>query len=186
MKMTKKKRNVIDLVTAGLCVAIGIVLPVATHSIPNAGSVLLPMHIPVLLCGLLCGPVYGAVCGILAPLLSSLITSMPPAAVLPSMICELAVYGLIAGVLIRVIRTKSAVLNVYCSLIGAMLLGRAVYGAVNALIFRAGEYSMEIWLTASFVTALPGIAIQLVLLPLVVLALRKAGLAGEWEKAYGK
>ena len=93
------------------------------------------------------------------------------------MICELAVYGFAAGLLILVIRTGSQIANVYLSLIGAMLIGRVVYGAVNALIFRAGEYSLEMWFTASFVTALPGIIIQLVLLPVVVLALRKAKLA---------
>lgn len=175
--MTKTKKYIWEMVIAALCVALGIVLPIAFHSIPNAGSVLLPMHIPVLLCGLLCGPVYGLACGILTPLLSSLITSMPPASMLPSMICELAVYGFVAGLLIILVRTGSQVANVYISLVGAMLIGRVVYGTVNALIFRAGEYSMQMWLTASFVTALPGIIIQLVLLPLVVLALRKAKLA---------
>ncbi len=175
--MSKTRKYVWEMVIAALCVALGIVLPVAVHGIPNAGSAILPMHLPVLLCGLLCGPAYGLACGILTPLLSSLITSMPPAAVLPSMICELAVYGFAAGLLILVIRTGSQIANVYLSLIGAMLIGRVVYGAVNALIFRAGEYSLEMWLTASFVTALPGIIIQLVLLPVVVLALRKAKLA---------
>ncbi len=175
--MSKTKKYIWEMVIAALCVALGVVLPVAVHSIPNAGSILLPMHIPVLLCGLLCGPAYGLACGIVTPLLSSLITGMPPAAVLPSMICELAVYGFAAGLLIILVRTKSQAANVYISLVGAMLIGRVVYGVVNALIFQAGEYSMSIWLTASFVTALPGIIIQLVLLPLVVLALRKAKLA---------
>jgi len=175
--MTKTKKYIWEMVIAALCVALGVVLPVAFHGIPNAGSVLLPMHLPVLLCGLLCGPAYGLACGILTPLLSSLITGMPPAAVLPSMICELAVYGFIAGLLIILVHTGSQIANVYISLVGAMLIGRVIYGVVNALIFQAGKYSMQTWLTASFVTALPGIIIQLVLLPLVVLALRKAKLA---------
>lgn len=175
--MTKTKKYIWEMVISALCVALGIVLPITMHSIPNAGSVMLPMHIPVLLCGLLCGPAYGLACGILTPLLSSLITSMPGPAYLPSMICELAVYGFIAGLLIVLVRTGSQIANVYISLVGAMLLGRVVYGIVNALIFRAGAYSMELWLTASFVTALPGIIIQLVVLPLIVLALRKAKLA---------
>ena len=164
------------LVMTALCVALGVVLPVTLHAIPNAGSILLPMHIPVLLCGLVCGPVYGLACGILAPLLSSLITSMPPMAMLPSMICELAVYGLVAGILIRVIKTRYNIANLYLSLLGAMLIGRVVSGALNSLIFRAGEYSLQLWLTGAFVTALPGIAIQLVLLPVLVLALQKARL----------
>lgn len=164
------------LVMTALCVALGVVLPVTLHAIPNAGSILLPMHIPVLLCGLVCGPVYGLACGILAPLLSSLITSMPPMAMLPSMICELAVYGLVADILIRVIKTRYNIANLYLSLLGAMLIGRVIYGALNSLIFRAGEYSLQLWLTGAFVTALPGIAIQLVLLPVLVLALQKARL----------
>ena len=164
------------LVMTALCVTLGVVLPVTLHAIPNAGSILLPMHIPVLLCGLVCGPVYGLACGILAPLLSSLITSMPPMAMLPSMICELAVYGLVAGILIRVIKTRYNIANLYLSLLGAMLIGRVIYGALNSLIFRAGEYSLQLWLTGAFVTALPGIAIQLVLLPVLVLALQKARL----------
>ena len=175
--MTKTKKYIWELVISALCVALGIVLPMTMHSIPNAGSVLLPMHIPVLLCGLLCGPAYGLACGILTPLLSCVLTSMPSWGYLPSMLCELAVYGFIAGLLIVLVRTGSQIANVYISLVGAMLLGRVVYGVVNALIFRAGAYSMEMWLTASFVTALPGIIIQLVVLPLVVLALRKAKLA---------
>ena len=172
--MRKSTTNVRHLVMAALCAALGVVLPVTLHSIPNAGSILLPMHIPVLLCGLVCGPVYGLGCGILTPLLSSLITGMPPAAVLPSMLCELAVYGLAAGLLSKVIRTGKRVLDLYVQLIGAMLLGRVVYGVMNALVFSAGNYSFSAFVTAAFVTALPGIVIQLVLLPAVVLLLEKA------------
>lgn len=172
MKQTK------NLVLAGLCVALGIVLPVAFHAIPNAGSVLLPMHIPVLLCGLICGPVYGLICGVLTPALSSLITGMPPAAYLPSMLCELAVYGLLAGLFIRFVKTKNRTANIYIALVLAMIGGRIIYGIVNALIFQAGSYSMQMWLAGAFVTALPGIVIQLVILPIIVIALRKARVIG--------
>lgn len=170
MKQTK------NLILAGLCVALGVALPIAFHSIPNAGSIFLPMHIPVLLCGLICGPVYGLICGILTPLLSSLITGMPPMAYLPSMLCELAVYGLLAGVLTKLVHTKSKTLNIYFSLLGAMICGRVVFGILNSLIFKAGEYSMQLWLTGAFVTALPGILIQLIVIPLVILTLQRAKL----------
>ena len=170
--MMKTKR----LILAGLFTALGVVLPVLFHSIPNAGNILLPMHLPVLLCGLVCGWYYGAACGILTPLLSSLITSMPPMAILPSMICELAVYGLLAGLIFLVVKTGKLAVDLYLSLIGAMLAGRIVYGLLNALIFQAGSYSLSIWLTASFVTALPGIIIQLVLIPAIVLVLHRARL----------
>lgn len=162
------------LVMAALCTALGVVLPTLTHSIPNAGSVLLPMHIPVLLCGLACGWPYGLACGLMAPTLSSLITGMPGPAYLPAMVCELAAYGLISGLSARFIHTGRRTRDIYLQLVSAMLIGRMVYGAVNALIFRAGAYSMEIFLTAAFVTALPGILIQLVVLPALILALEKA------------
>ena len=167
--MTKSKFNTKQLVLAALCVALGVVLPVAFHSIPNAGSVLLPMHIPVLLSG------------ILTPLLSSMITGMPPMAYLPSMLCELAAYGLAAGVLRRFVRTGKRPLDLYIQLVSAMLIGRLVYGVMNALIFSAGNYSFAVFVSGAFVTALPGIVIQLVLLPAVVLLLEKARLV---EKPY--
>jgi hypothetical protein len=96
---------------------------------------------------------------------------------LPSMLCELAAYGMLSGILIRVIRTKWNLLNLYTALIGAMICGRIINGVLNALIFNAGKYSMEMWLTASFLQAIPGIVIQLALIPLLVLALQKARLA---------
>lgn len=164
------------LVLAALLLALGVVLPTATHTIPNAGSVLLPMHIPVLLCGLSCGWPYGLLCGLLAPTLSNLITGMPPAAVLPSMICELAAYGLISGLASKFVRTGRRIVDLYVQLIAAMFIGRIVYGVMNALVFRAGTYSMEVFLAAAFVTALPGIVIQLALLPTLILALEKARL----------
>jgi len=167
------------LTMTAVCIALGVVLPRAFHAIPNAGSVMLPMHIPVLLCGLICSWQYGLACGILTPVLSHLITGMPPTAYLPPMIVELAVYGLLAGILVHVIKTKNFLLNTYASLLIAMIGGRICYGIVNALIFRAGKYSMQIWLTSGFVTALPGIVIQLIVIPALCLALKKAKLIGE-------
>ena len=173
--MTNTKR----LILAGLCIALGIVLPVAFHSVANAGSIFLPMHIPVLLCGLICGWPYGLACGVLAPLLSSLITGMPPMAFLPSMLCELAVYGFVSGLLMRYVKTGKLLADLYVSLVGAMLLGRLVLGLLNAVIFRAGEYSIAIWTTSAFVTALPGIIIQLAIIPVLVFSLKKAKLIAE-------
>ena len=173
--MTNTKR----LILAGLCVALGIVLPVAFHSVANAGSIFLPMHIPVLLCGLICGWPYGLACGVLAPLLSSLITGMPPMAFLPSMLCELAVYGFVSGLLMRFVKTGKLLADLYISLVGAMLLGRLVLGLLNAVLFRAGEYSVALWTTSAFVTALPGIVIQLAVIPVLVFALKKSNLITE-------
>jgi len=163
-----------SLVFAALCVAIGIVLPQFFHSVPNAGSVFLPMHIPVLLCGFLCAWPYALLCGIVTPVLSHFITGMPPTAVLPAMVCELAVYGLVSALLFRFVRPKNLVVRTYIALVGAMLAGRLVAGILKALIFNVGKYSLNAWVTSSFVTALPGIVILLVLIPAIVVALARA------------
>ena len=164
------------MVVAALFVALGIVLPFVFHSVPNAGRVFLPMHIPILMCGLVCGIPYGLICGIITPLLSCLLTGMPPVAMLPSMLCELAAYGISSSLFMRYLSMKSAYAKLYVSLIGAMLFGRVLYGVLNSLIFSAGNYSLQLWLASAFVTAIPGIAIQVVLIPAVVFALQKANL----------
>jgi len=168
--------NIIKTAYSAVFIALGIVLPFAFHAIPNAGSILLPMHIPVLLCGLICGAPYGLACGILTPLISSALTGMPNAAVLPAMICELAAYGLASGLLIRFIKTKSFYSNIYISLIGAMLFGRIFYGLINAIIFKAGQYSIGIWASAAFITAIPGAIIQIIIIPIIIISLKQANL----------
>ena len=139
-----KQNQVRNLVMAALCVALGVALPQAFHAIPNAGSVLLPMHIPVLLCGLTCGWPYGLACGILAPLTSSLITGMPGPAYLPAMVCELAAYGLISGLTARFVRTGKRPADLYIQLISAMLLGRAPAGAGPAAGFVINPFGANI------------------------------------------
>ncbi len=170
-KMSYVKRSI----TTAVCIALCVVLPMAFHSIPNAGTVLSPMHIPVLLCGLICGWPFGLLCGLGGPLLSTLLTGMPPVAYLPGMLIELAVYGLAAGIVMRIVHTGKIYADLYVSLILAMLLGRIVAGIVQALIFSGGGYSMVAWTASYFVTALPGIILQLALIPTVVFALEKAG-----------
>ncbi len=167
--------NVKKLVFSALCAALCVVLPMLFHVIPNAGSIFLPMHIPVLLCGMLCGWPYGLSCGLLGPLLSSLLTKMPPMAVLPSMMLECAVYGAVSGLLMQLLRSRRLVVRLYASLIPAMLAGRIVSGIAKALIFDTGM-TFSAWITASFITALPGILTQLVLLPLLLFALMRAHL----------
>ena len=171
-KMPEVKKTILT----ALCVALSIVLPLAFHSIPNAGSIFLPMHIPVLLCGLVCGPAHGLICGAAGPLLSGLFTGMPPAPLLPGMTVELAVYGLLTGFFMRVVRTRKLYADLYVSLVPSMLAGRVISGVAKAWLFAPGAYSMAAWAAASFVTALPGLVIQLLLLPAVVLALESAGL----------
>ena len=140
-QMSQVKRAMITAV----CIALCVVLPMAFHSIQNAGAIFCPMHIPVLLCGLLVGWPYGLLCGLAGPLLSSLLTGMPAMGYLPCMMVELGAYGLLCGLF-------------------------------RALIFSPGSYSLAAWATGYFVTCLPGLVIQLVLVPSIVFALMKARL----------
>ncbi len=162
-----------NLVLTALFIAVGLVLPSVFHMFGGAGPVFLPMHIPVLLCGFVCGWKYGLTCGIITPFLSSILTGMPP--IFPvgaGMICELAAYGLLCGLLYRNLKQ-----NVFVSLIGAMVGGRIVSGVANMIFMGiAGKpYGLSIFLTGAFVKAIPGIIIQIVLIPLLIVALEKAG-----------
>lgn len=167
MNKTKK------LTITAMCLALGVILPQAFHMIPNAGNIFLPMHIPVLICGFICGPFYGLTVGIITPCLSHIIFSMPPAMMLGQMIVELGVYGLCTGLLNQIITINNELLKYYLVLIISMVVGRITYGICNALLFKAGNYSLSIWLSAAFIKGLPGIIIQLVLIPTIVKTIKK-------------
>ncbi len=171
-EMTGIKKTVVT----ALMTALAVVLPMAFHSIPNGGSIFCPMHLPVLLCGLACGPFYGAAAGILGPVFSSLLTGMPGPAYLPTMVVELFAYGLFAGLFMKLFRTGHLYADLYISLFLSMLIGKIAAGAARALIFARGHYTFASWFTGYFVTALPGLALQLILIPSIVFALEKAGL----------
>ena len=171
MKLSETKKSILTAV----CIALCVVLPQAFHAIPEAGQVYLPMHIPVLLCGLICGAPYGLLCGLAGPALSTLFTQMPPVTMLPSMMVECAVYGLAAGFMM-LIKTKHLYVDLYLSLVTAMIAGRVISGIAKALIFMPGQISMTAWVAGSFVKSLPGIIIQLALIPTIVFALEKASL----------
>lgn len=180
--MTTKMTHLTKIVTTAVCIALCVVLPLALHLIPGAGSLnlgtlLSPMHLPVLLCGLVCGWQYGLVCGIIGPLLSSLLTSMPGWGYLPNMMIELALYGLISGIMIGLVRTGKQTADLYISLVTAMLAGRILTGIARALtlgIFM--PVTLKSWATGYFVSSLPGIILQLILLPVLYMALQRAKL----------
>ena len=169
--------NLKKMIYAALCLALCIVLPFLTVNNPMLGNVFCLMHIPVLLCGFICGPWWGLAVGAIAPLLRSVTIGMPP--MFPTAVAmafELAVYGLVSGLLYRALKKKPW--SVFVALIVAMLAGRLVSGAVQFAfmgLFHT-QYSMQTFLTASFVTPWPGILIQIVLIPAIVFALDKAGL----------
>ena len=171
MKMSYAKK----IVFTAVCIALCVVLPMAFHSIQNAGTVFLPMHIPVLLCGLMCGWPFGFISGLLGPVLSSLLTSMPPAAMLPSMMLECSMYGCVTGLMMSIVHTKKPMADLYISMITAMVVGRVLAGLAKSLIFSPGTAPFA-WVTTSLVAGIPGIVIQLILIPLVVFSLTKAKL----------
>lgn len=168
------KSTAYRLVLAALFLAIGMVLPFLTGQIPEIGSALLPMHIPVLLCGFVLGWKYGLAVGAVLPILRSLCFGMPPmypAAV--SMMFELAAYGALCGLLYQLLPKKTV--NIYLSLVGAMLGGRVVWGIVRWVMMAGGtEFGWQAFVAGAFIQAVPGIIVQIVLLPLLVLALQKS------------
>ena len=174
-KMSNVKKSIITAV----CIALCYVIPLMFHGIQNAGNIFCPMHIPVFICGLICGWQYGLLCGIAGPALSSALSGMPPAAILPSMMVELAAYGTAAGLMMKLVRTKSTYADLYISLIVAIVCGRVLAGLAKALIFARGSYSMSAWIAGSVVTSWPGTIIQLVFIPTIVFALMKSHLIPE-------
>ena len=163
------------LVYSAMCLALCLVLPFLTGQIPEIGSMLLPMHIPVLLCGFLCGAGWGAAVGFTAPLLRHLLFGMPPMPGCISMAFELATYGLVVGLLHK--KMGKSMKGVYVSLICAMVAGRLVWGAAQMAIMglNGGSFPFSAFVAGAFTSAIPGIVLQLVLIPVLVRALDKAG-----------
>ena len=165
------------LVLSALFVAIGIVLPFFTGQIQQIGNLLLPMHLPVFLCGLICGWQYGAVVGVILPLLRSFLFQMPP--LYPNAIAmavELAVYGLIAGLIYHMLKRQN-VLSVYISMLPAMLLGRAAWGVAQIVLIglQQNAFTWQMFFAGAFLNAVPGIVLQLVLIPAIMSALHLTG-----------
>lgn len=177
MKNQRMRDNLKRLTYAAACLALALLLPMVTGNIPEIGNMLCPMHIPVLLCGFLCGGPWGVAVGAVAPILRSLIFGRPylyPTAL--AMMFELAVYGLLAGLLYRLLPKKPGF--VYVSLVGAMLGGRVAGGLAQLVLLGLDGmgFTAAVFFTEYFVNAWPGMVIQLVLIPLVVIALRRSKL----------
>ena len=176
MKNTKQTTR--NFVLAAMFMALGLVLPFLTGQIQQIGNMLLPMHLPVLVCGLICGWQYGAVVGFVLPLLRFALFGMPP--IYPmgvSMAFELAAYGFLVGWLYSHSRWQ-CIISLYRCLLAAMVGGRRVWGAVRVLLSGvAGQaFTWEMFLSGALLTAIPGIVLQLTLIPALMLALDRTGL----------
>ena len=174
----KKKKPVLNLTLSAMFMAIGLVLPFLTGQIPQIGNMLLPMHIPVLLCGLICGWQYGLAVGLVLPPLRYVLFGMPvlfPTGI--AMAFELAAYGFVVGWLYSHSRWQ-CVISLYRCLIAAMLAGRVVWGVVRVLMLGLGgsSFSWQIFMAGAFLNAIPGIVLQLILIPTIMVALNRTGL----------
>lgn len=170
-----KRNTTLKLILSAMFLALSFVLPFITGQIPQIGAMLCPMHIPVILCGFICGAPWGLLVGATAPLLRSFVLSMPP--LFPtavSMAFELATYGLMSGFLYRVLPKKK--INICVSLVLSMVIGRLVWGMVQFCLmgFDLEKFPLSVFWSGAVVNALPGIIIQLVLIPIVVVILEKS------------
>lgn len=169
------KRNEMKKITlSAMFLALAFVMPFLTGQIQQIGNMLCPMHIPVLLCGFFAGAPWGLAVGFIAPILRSFTLGMP--VMFPAAVCmafELAAYGFVAGWLYHKLPKKN--INVYVSLLSAMVIGRLVWGIVMffCMGFDAGKFGLEAFLAGAVFNAVPGIVLQVVLIPLVVITLHK-------------
>ena len=177
MKENLIKEHIKNLVTAAMLLAVGIVLPFFTGQIPQIGSMLLPMHLPVLVCGLICGWQYGGIVGFILPLLRYALFGMPPMPNGIAMAFELAAYGSVAGFLYN--RSKwQCIVSLYRSLIIAMIGGRVIWGIVRVVMLgmTGNAFTWQMFMAGAFLNAVPGIILQLVFIPALMVALNKTGL----------
>ena len=171
----KKRNTTLKLILSAMFLALAFVLPFFTGQIPQVGAMLLPMHIPVILCGFICGAPWGLLVGATAPLLRSLVLSMPP--LFPtaiSMAFELAAYGFLSGLLYRVLPKKK--INIYVSLIISMIAGRIVWGIAQFCLlgFDFQEFPLSAFFSGAVVNAIPGIILQILLIPVVIVILENS------------
>ena len=169
-----RNTHIKKLILAALFLAMAMVLPFLTGQIPEVGAMLCPMHIPALLCGFFCGWPWGLMVGIVAPLLRSVTFGMPP--MFPVAICmafELATYGAVSGALYQKLPKKKS--SIYVALLVAMVVGRLVWGAAQFVCMGLdpAAYGFAAFWAGAITSAIPGIIVQIVLIPLLVMALEK-------------
>lgn len=170
----RNRNQVKQIAYAAMFLALAFVLPFFTGQIKQIGAMLCPMHIPVLLCGYICGGPWGAIVGFGAPILRSMVLGMPQ--MFPTAVCmafELATYGFVAGVMNKILPHKRW--SIYVSLIIAMMAGRLVWG--GAMLVCMGldttSFGISAFLAGALFNAVPGIIVQLILIPIVVMSVRK-------------
>lgn len=164
--------NAKKIIYCAVFIAFGIIVPQIFHFIggPMLGSIFLPMHLPVIASGMLCGPMVGVITGLISPLLSTAITGMPPVPRVWFMVIELGVYGWVAGMLYFKFKK-----NIYVSLLAAMISGRVVYGLFLTLVIPLFGITLpgSFGVMAAMAKGLPGIILQIIVLPGIVIVLER-------------
>lgn len=174
--MNQKNIFIKKLVYSGVFLAMALVFPFITGQLQSFGAALCPMHLPVLLCGFICGARYGAAVGATAPVLRFALFGMPALWSALPMAFELCAYGLCAGLLYKLLPKKA--IYTYISLVCSMLAGRIIWGVASVAIagLRETAFGLEAFWLGAFAGSVPGIIIQIILVPAVVLALKRAKL----------
>ena len=179
----KHQKKLLKLILSGLFLAIAYVLPFLTGQIQEIGNMLCPMHIPVILCGFICGWQYGAAVGFTAPLFRSATLGMP--IFFPGAVCmafELAAYGCVAGLLYKMFPKKK--IYIYISLIISMIAGRIVWGLamMTSLGLSGGKFTAAAFIAGAVTKAIPGIILQIILIPILVMVLNNPKILDLREK----
>lgn len=171
--------RILKITISALFLALAFILPFFTGQIPQIGSMLLPMHIPVILCGFICGWPYGLLIGLLAPLSRSLLLGMPP--FFPTALCmafELMAYGAFSGYFYK--RLPKNKLDIYLTLLIAMVLGRIVWGLAMFLCMSItnNTFTLAAFYAGAIGSAIPGIILQIVIIPILVMIIRQTKVSG--------
>ncbi len=172
--METRKRNIKNMTLSAMFMAVAFILPFFTGQIPQIGKMLCPMHIPVLLCGFFCGAPWGMLVGFVVPIFRSFVLGMP--VMFPTAVCmaaELATYGLVTGFIHNRLPKKRWA--VYVSLIAAMIVGRIVWGLemLVCMGLDTTKFGMSAFISGAITTAIPGIVLQLILVPIIVITIKK-------------
>jgi niacin transporter len=166
-KTILKTNSIATISFTSVFVVLSVALPWFAHQFNLAGQVYLPMHFFVIFAGLLLGWRTGLIVGLFTPIISYAVSGMPMLLVLPQITFEIALYGLVAGI----VREKLH-LNLYWSLLIALVAGR-IGSLIGILAFNGMVHQPLASVLQSIKMGWPGLLIQLALIPLAVFAVKR-------------
>ena len=174
---TAKQSAILNLTISAMLLALAMFLPFLTGQIPQFGRMLSPLHIPAMLAGFILPLPWAVSLAFIIPIVRSLIFSMPPMVPMAvTMAFELATYALVIGLIYK--RPAKSYFSILIALIPAMVIGRIVYALVFFIVMSltAGTFNLSVVITGLTVEGLPGVIVQLLIVPPIVFAVEKAGL----------